>query len=505
MKKYLLFDLDGTLTDPGEGITACVQYALKAFGIDEPDLKKLEAFIGPPLKDSFMQLYGMSEEQAQKAIEKYRERFSDVGMFENEVYAGIPRMLHRLQSQGIFLAVASSKPTVYVEKILEHYQLRRYFKVVVGSELDGTRTAKEEVVQEALKQLFGDKPVEKEQVYMIGDRSFDVEGAKALQIESVGVSYGYGSMEELKEAKADYIVRSVEELEKFLLREGEEKTEPKKGLTFQRIWIMLYAFLMFMLVRNVVTYGLNWLLVTYGPGFTGPIADFFLIRDEAGELIGFTGNTSTIISALGFIGGMLPNISTAKLLIQKTAEDTRLAHLKAEPVWNYVWLGLSTIGLVVGLNLAFELLQITTKSEGYQQVVADQYSADFLIGIICYGLITPIAEEIVFRGIIYNYLRRLMKLKAAVVLGAFLFGAYHMNSVQGGYAFLMSLLIIYGFEYFGDFKIAVLIHMLANIVSYCISYTSLAVSGFISWPVCIVFLGMAAFALLRLKKQKAVL
>lgn len=505
MKKYLLFDLDGTLTDPKVGITTCVQYALKEFGIDEPDLDKLESFIGPPLKDSFMQFYGMSEEQAQKALEKYRERFSDVGMFENEVYAGIPQMLHTLQSKGIFLAVASSKPTVFVEKILEHFNIRKYFKVVVGSELDGTRTNKDEVVQEALNQLFGENPIQKEQVYMIGDRKFDVEGAKALEIESVGVAYGYGSMEELKEAKADYIVRSVEELEKFLLREAEEKAGPKKGLTFQRIWVMLYAFLMFMLVRNVVTYGLNWLLVTYGPGLTGPLADFLLIRDEAGELIGFTGNTSTIISTLGFIGGMIPNISMAKLLIAKTAEDMKLAHLKAEPVLNYLWLGLATIGSVVGLNLAFELLQITTKSEAYRQVIADQYSANFLIGIICYGVITPIAEEVVFRGIIYNYLRRLMKLKVAVILGAFLFGAYHMNSVQGGYAFLMSLLIIYGFEYFGDFKIVVIIHMLANIISYCLSYTSVAVSGFISWPVCIVFVGIAVFALLRLKKQKAVL
>lgn len=124
MKKYLLFDLDGTLTDPKIGITTCVQYALHSFGIEEPDLDKLEPFIGPPLRDSFMEFYGFTPEQAEKAVAKYRERFQDTGIFENEVYAGIPEMLKNLQSNGYFLAVASSKPQVYVERILEHFDLK---------------------------------------------------------------------------------------------------------------------------------------------------------------------------------------------------------------------------------------------------------------------------------------------------------------------------------------------------------------------------------------------
>ena len=142
MKKYLLFDLDATLTDPKVGITTCGQYALPSFGIEEPDLDKLEPFIGPPLKESFQKFYNMDDEQAEAAIAKYRERFQDIGIFENELYDGIPEMLHTLQSKGLFLAVASSKPTVYVERILEHFQIDKYFKVVVGSELDGTRVNK---------------------------------------------------------------------------------------------------------------------------------------------------------------------------------------------------------------------------------------------------------------------------------------------------------------------------------------------------------------------------
>ena len=250
LKKYLLFDLDGTLTDPKVGITSCVQYALESFGIEEPDLDKLEPFIGPPLKESFMEFYQMSEEDAQKAVEKYRERFKTTGLFENEVYEGIPQMLHTLQSKGLFLAVASSKPTVYVEQILEHFNLAKYFKVVVGSELDGTRVNKEEVVEEALKRLFGETPIDSKQVYMIGDRKFDIQGAKAFNVESVGVSYGYGGVEELKEAKADYIVRSVEELKEFLLRGVEEALAAKKRNRVG-IWDLAFPFLMFIIVKKL--------------------------------------------------------------------------------------------------------------------------------------------------------------------------------------------------------------------------------------------------------------
>ena len=502
MKKYLLFDLDGTLTDPKLGITTCVQYALKSFGIEEPDLDKLEPFIGPPLKDSFMNFYDMSEEQAEEAIAKYRERFQDIGLFENQIYEGVPEMLRTLQSKGLFLAVASSKPTVFVERILEHFQIRKYFKVVVGSELDGTRVNKDEVVQEALNRLFGDAPIEKKQVYMIGDRKFDVEGAKAMEIESVAVTYGYGSMEELKAAKADYIVRSVEELQSFLLRGTEEK-EQKKVSGFQRIWVMLYAFLMFILVRSLVEYSLSLLMFYLADHMPGLLPEFLCFKDATGKIT-LTGNAMTIMSAIGFIVGTIPNLSTAKLLIAKSAEDMRLSHLKKEPARNYLLLGMATVGAVIGLNLLLALTGLTNESTAYQNVVADQYSAHFLVGIICFGLITPIAEEILFRGIFFNYLKRFTKLKVAVIVSAFFFGAYHMNSVQGIYALLMGCLMAYAYEYFGDFKIPVLIHCMSNVLAYCLFYTSISMSGFLSWPVCIAFCAITLFALNKLDKQKAV-
>ena len=215
--QYLLFDLDGTLTDPKLGITSSVQYALHKMGIDEPDLDKLEPFIGPPLMDSFIEFYGMSEEQANQAITAYRERFGTIGLFENEVYPGIPRMLAKLHQAGKRLAIASSKPTVYVTRILEHFELKQYFDVIVGSELDGTRSRKEEVVEEALRQLIQGEKMDSDTSVMIGDRKFDIMGAKAYGLTGVGVSFGYAKEGELEEAGADYIVDTVEQLEALLL------------------------------------------------------------------------------------------------------------------------------------------------------------------------------------------------------------------------------------------------------------------------------------------------
>lgn len=500
MKQYLLFDLDGTLTDPKVGITTCVQYALASFGIEEPDLDKLEPFIGPPLKDSFMEFYQMDEAQALEAVEKYRERFRDTGIFENEIYAGVPRMLKELNSQGMHLAVASSKPTVFVERILKHFGIDKYFKAVVGSELDGTRAEKDQVVGEALRQLFGDRPVEKEKVYMIGDRRFDVEGARLQGVESVGVTYGYGSMEELKEAKADYIVRSVEELRKFLLRGTDEIHKPTP---FQKMWQLLYPFLMFMLVRNVVANFAQLIFLNIGNSISG--GAFFFQRDEMGTLTGFTGNTSALVASFSYIAGVLSVFSIIKLVVKATAEDMHLAHLKREPVKNFFLLGVLAVCAVFGLNILLELLGVVQMSESYQPVQAAQFSANLFLGMFCYGLITPVAEELVFRGAIYGYLRRIMGLKTAMVLSALLFGLYHMNIVQGIYGTIMGCLMVYGYEYFGHIRAAMAIHMIANLLAFCMSNIGLAVSGLVNVPACLVFLVGAAGCLYLLHRQKKIL
>ncbi|MDO4521631.1 MAG: HAD family hydrolase [Eubacteriales bacterium] len=212
-RKYLLFDLDGTLTDSEEGITKCVAYALEHFGIHETDQGMLRKFIGPPLMDSFMEYYGFSEEMALEATEKYRERFGKIGLFENTVYEGIPQLLAELQASGKKLILATSKPLMYAKKIMERHGLAKYFYDMQGPEMDGTRNRKEEVVAYALQVNHIEDVTE---AVMIGDRLHDIVGARACGLDCIGVLYGFGDREELEHYGATQIVETVEELGRIL-------------------------------------------------------------------------------------------------------------------------------------------------------------------------------------------------------------------------------------------------------------------------------------------------
>lgn len=216
MYQYILFDLDGTLTNPKEGITKSVRYALKYYGIEEPDLDNLVKFIGPPLQDSFSEYYGFSKEKAMEAVFKMRERYKTAGKFENEIYEGIPELLAELKKEGKILAVATSKPETFSIEILEHFHILKYFDVVAGANLDGTRTRKWEVIEEALNRLkIGKESYSK--VLMIGDRKHDVEGAGHFGIACGGVYYGFAQENELEEAGAVFTVNTVKELREKIM------------------------------------------------------------------------------------------------------------------------------------------------------------------------------------------------------------------------------------------------------------------------------------------------
>ncbi len=213
MYKAILFDLDGTLTESGEGIIKSVQYALEKIGKPEPDGEKLRVFVGPPLLEQFMKYAQIDEETARQAVTLYRERYSVTGIFENRVYDGIPEVLEKLKGKGYALAVASSKPEYFVEKVLAHFDLASYFDVVVGSEMNGGRTKKADVIEETLKRLELEK--HRDQVIMVGDKEHDVLGARQAGISCVAVAYGYGTMEELVKAGPLQIVNSPEQLLDF--------------------------------------------------------------------------------------------------------------------------------------------------------------------------------------------------------------------------------------------------------------------------------------------------
>ena len=206
--KYILFDLDGTLTDPSLGITKSVEYALKKFEIPVGNRGELEKFIGPPLINSFMEFYDFDKEKAVKAVAVYREYFSVKGIFENKIYDSIEDTLERLKKMGKIIILATSKPEKFAKQILEFFKIDKYFDFVCGATMDEKLCEKNDIIRYALSKIGNLN----ENAIMVGDRKFDILGAKENGIDSIGVTYGFGNLEELNFAGADYIISAPEEI-----------------------------------------------------------------------------------------------------------------------------------------------------------------------------------------------------------------------------------------------------------------------------------------------------
>ena len=211
--KYILFDLDGTLTDPGLGITNAVMHALKKFDIEVPDRSELYKFIGPPLLESFEKYYGMTPEESQMALQYYREYFKPYGLYENTVYDGIEKVLSTLKSQGRKLILATSKPEPFAVEILRHFGLDKDFDFVAGATMDEKRVRKADVIAYALESC---DITDLEQAIMVGDREHDVLGAKEVGLRCIGVLYGYGDLEELETAGAEHVAEIPEDILKII-------------------------------------------------------------------------------------------------------------------------------------------------------------------------------------------------------------------------------------------------------------------------------------------------
>lgn len=210
MKKTILFDLDGTLTDSGEGIIKCASLALEHFGLPVPDWEEMRTFVGPPLGDSFIR-HGVPEERVEEAIAVYRSRYIPIGKFENHPYPGIRELLEQLKQQGHTLFVATSKPEAMSIEILEHFDLAKYFQQICGATMDGTRSSKEAVIEYLIDGNGRDS-----QMVMVGDTRFDILGAKAHGIPAVGVAWGYGEISDMRAAGAAAIAENPQQLLEIL-------------------------------------------------------------------------------------------------------------------------------------------------------------------------------------------------------------------------------------------------------------------------------------------------
>lgn len=209
MMDYILIDLDGTIANPKEGITKSVQYALGEMGVLIDDLDSLTKHIGPPIRDGFMEFYGFDEEKAEATVEHYRKYYGETGIHQNELYDGMERLLTRLKQAGKYLIVATSKPEELAVKVLESFHLEHYFDDICGATFDDSRASKDAVIKYALDK---NSITNLDRVVMVGDRKYDILGAKETGISSIGVLYGFGSEEELREAGADRLATTVDEL-----------------------------------------------------------------------------------------------------------------------------------------------------------------------------------------------------------------------------------------------------------------------------------------------------
>lgn len=482
MSDMILFDLDGTLTDSGPGITKSVQYALAAFGIDEPDLENLNCYVGPPLLESFMNFAGLSREEAKKAIVKYRERYEKEGILENELYEGIPELLAYLKEQGKTLAVASSKPEKYVEKILEHFEIRSYFTVVTGSEMNETRTEKGEVIEETLRRLGAENS--RSDVVMVGDRSYDVIGARENGLLCVGVSYGYGGREELEAAGAAKICDTPEEL-KMLAEDPKEekkrrdrikkmkperipwltrgeagtgifapkekktvKKEPKSEeivIPIQRkLWRLLKPLLTYELCLIGATVLLALILMTFTTG------GFLEDRMHA---------TSVLASAIG-------SLAALPILWKQYKKDDGMfpemeKHFSVAEAAAGILLVMSFGHL---LNTVMNLTGFTRVFSAYQNMASNIYEGQNpVLLILSVGVLSAAAEEIVFRGMIYRRAKDFWGSGWGIAASCLLFGAYHGNVTQFVYASIVSVLLILLYERCGTLLAPILAHMAENI------------------------------------------
>lgn len=454
MYQYILFDLDGTLTDPKQGITKCIQYALKEeCGIEETNPDKLEYFIGPPLRDSFRESYGIAEEDMDRVIAKFQERYRPTGVHENQIYPGMHALLHRLKEKGCLLAIASSKPQEFVHVVLQKFDIEDCFSVIVGSVQDNVNDTKTEVMEKALaglKKLAG-RRYDPAKVLMVGDRKFDVEGAHHFGVDSAAVTYGYAPEGELATALPTYMADSVEELGCIITGEKPyEQYRDKPSLL--KTWEILYPLLAYWACQLVV------FNVLYNI-----VSDRILLSGSSLQKVSVYLNAAAFIAVWPMLALLYQKSASPDTSFVITRRKQRKLRRESLMVASY------SASLALGLNILIAYYRLAGLSEKYQQVAANQYSVALPVGLVVFGILSPFTEEIIFRGILYNRMKKYFPQTLAMVLSALVFGCYHGNPVQMMYAFVMGLAMALMYEVYGMLGAPVLFHCTANLLVYLIS------------------------------------
>ena len=510
MSQVILFDLDGTLTESGEGIIKSVEYALEKLGVTENDPENLKRYVGPPLKESFMKFSGLNEEQAEQGIGYYRERYTKVGMFENCLYPQIPELLEVLKINDKILGVASSKPEIFVNQILEHFGIAQYFQVIVGSELDGRRSKKEEVIEEALLRLH--MQTERDKVLMVGDKEQDVNGARSCGLQCIGVAYGYGTREELSQAGAVYIADTVEDLGILASPNDEETTEhvesvrknsknrwERKGVSRRKkeekqnrtkadekaehqwgedaikesdsgsnrpihpvmqIWRVIYPILIHLGISMAVSIAFSMFFIWKVISGTD-ISNSYDVVEKI--------NSSTLYQLI--LTSVLSGVITF-FLYWKDQQRRKAGFLGQgeDFVWSPPVIWFSVIILdIAGSQMLNDLILVFRLNEifpYYSQMTDDTMTGQPVwLLFLTVGLLAPAAEELIFRGLVFRRMKDFMNPWAAIILSALLFGIYHGNIIQFLYASLMGILLAVIYHRTGTLWTSILAHVVANLWS----------------------------------------
>lgn len=457
MWNTILFDLDGTLTASAEGITKSVQYALHKMGKECNDLQDLMCFVGPPLKEQFMDYAGFSSEEAEDAVKYYRERYAVTGIFENRPFDGIVDMLQYLLEYGFTLAVASSKPTYFIRQILEEYHMNRFFSVVVGSELDGRRTNKAEVIEEALRQLG--KSENRSTVLMVGDKSHDVFGAHQQQIPCIGVTFGYGSVGELQKAGADWLVGSVDELKELLLHMPQKKpilhplgAQYQKENRWKMSWRCVYPVGIHFLGSLVAGFGASFLLTM-----------LYILGFQIGNLGYYDALEQSSLAATG-VGNLLviPFLLWLYILDEKKRGlwKVKKPSLQVHTVVS-VWIFAASISQCV--SICITMFGMNELFPGYsEQIEMLMENQPIWLMLLSVGILAPIAEELVFRGLLFRRLREYANVKGAIIISSLVFGIYHGNMIQFIFASILGIIFAWLYEKTGRLCVPIMAHMAAN-------------------------------------------